>query len=294
MNRASEKIVGWLAWVLKLPASQPGAHALIRLAVVLAVSLTLAPLAAQQAGGTYRIGWLAPEASPRNLDAFRNTLHARRTEDIDRAFAVAVRERVAVVTRLASALFNAERTRLVSLAAKHRRPAMYENRAFPEDGGLMLYGPDLQEVFRRVAVFVDRILKGAKPADLPVEQPTKFELIVNLKTAKALGLTIPQTLLLQANQVIESPVLDPRGQLPACCCRLRRILQCCRTTAPCTASARGWIRGLVLGTLRSGCPPRLRPAIDSVRRARLAGNFYTTGMEHSPTSATGTGWKRTP
>jgi putative ABC transport system substrate-binding protein len=67
----------------------------------------------------------------------------------------------------------------------------------------MSYGPDLQEVFRRVAVFVDRILKGAKPADLPVEQPTKFELIVNLKTAKALGLTIPQTLLLQANQVIE-------------------------------------------------------------------------------------------
>jgi putative tryptophan/tyrosine transport system substrate-binding protein len=80
---------------------------------------------------------------------------------------------------------------------------MYENRAFPEDGGLMSYGPDLQEMFRRVAVFVDRILKGAKPADLPVEQPTKFELIVDLKTAKALGLTIPQTLLLRSNQVIE-------------------------------------------------------------------------------------------
>jgi putative tryptophan/tyrosine transport system substrate-binding protein len=80
---------------------------------------------------------------------------------------------------------------------------MYENRAFPEDGGLISYGPDLQEMFRRVAVFVDRILKGAKPADLPVEQPTKFELIVDLKTAKALGLTIPQTLLLQSNQVIE-------------------------------------------------------------------------------------------
>ena len=90
-----------------------------------------------------------------------------------------------------------------SLPAKHRLPTIYENRAFSEAGGLMSYGPDLRDVFRRAATHVDKILKGAKPADLPVEQPTKFELVINLKTAKALGLAIPPSLLLRADQVIE-------------------------------------------------------------------------------------------
>src|SRR6185369_117055 len=92
---------------------------------------------------------------------------------------------------------------IVSLAAKHRLPAMYEHRDFVDSGGLMSYGPNLDDVFRRAAVFVDKILKGSKPVDLPVEQPTKFELVINLKTAKALGLTIPPSLLLRADQVIE-------------------------------------------------------------------------------------------
>jgi len=91
----------------------------------------------------------------------------------------------------------------VDLAAKSRLPTMYGSSEFCDLGGLMCYAPSYHDLFRRAATYVDKILKGAKPADLPVEQPTKFDLVLNLKTAKALGLTIPQTLLLQASQVIE-------------------------------------------------------------------------------------------
>jgi putative ABC transport system substrate-binding protein len=94
-------------------------------------------------------------------------------------------------------------SRIVESAARSRLPAMYAFRQFADAGGLMSYGPNTPDSFRRAAVYVDKILKGAKPGDLPVEQPTKFELVINLKTAKALGLTIPQTLLLRADQVIE-------------------------------------------------------------------------------------------
>jgi len=143
------------------------------------------------------------EAGARTLGLQLTRLEVRVADDVDGAFALAVRERVAVVVVVASALFHAEKRRLVSLAAKHRLPTMYENRAFPEAGGLMSYGPDVGDVFRRAATYVDRILKGARPADLPVEQPTKFDLVINLKTAKALGLTIPQSLLLRADRLIE-------------------------------------------------------------------------------------------
>jgi putative ABC transport system substrate-binding protein len=143
------------------------------------------------------------EAGARSLGFQLFRLEARSSDDIDAAFSAAVRERVAAVMPVASALFHAEKQRLVRLAAKHRLPTIYENRAFPEAGGLMSYGPDVQEVFRRAATFVDRILKGSKPADLPVEQPTKFELVINLKTARTLGLTIPPSLLQRADQVIE-------------------------------------------------------------------------------------------
>ena len=101
------------------------------------------------------------------------------------------------------ALFVTHLTRIVELAAKNRLPAMYGYREFVEAGGLLTYGPSSHELFRRAAYFVDRILKGAKPADLPVEQPTKFELIINLKTAKALGLTIPPSVLARADEIIE-------------------------------------------------------------------------------------------
>ena len=104
---------------------------------------------------------------------------------------------------LPSNRFEREHRRLVDLAAKNRLPAVYGVREFVDAGGLMAYGPNLADLYRRAAVYVDKIFKGAKPGDLPVEQPTKFELIINLKTAKALGLTIPPSLLLRADQVIE-------------------------------------------------------------------------------------------
>lgn len=143
------------------------------------------------------------EAGARSLGFQVTRLEVRAAGDIDGAFAAAVRERVAVVMPVASALFHAEKQHMVSLAAKHRLPTMYENRAFAEAGGLMSYGPNVTDIFRRAATYVVRILSGTKPADLPIEQPTKFELVINLRTAKTLGLTIPRSLVLQADHVIE-------------------------------------------------------------------------------------------
>jgi putative tryptophan/tyrosine transport system substrate-binding protein len=112
-------------------------------------------------------------------------------------------ERTGGLIVLSDALTLRHRSHLVTLAAEHQLPAMYEFREFVEAGGLIAYGPRLRTLFQRAASYVDRLLKGAKPADLPVEQPTTFELIINLKAARALGLTMPPTLLSQADEVIQ-------------------------------------------------------------------------------------------
>jgi putative ABC transport system substrate-binding protein len=104
---------------------------------------------------------------------------------------------------LADAVLWNHRTRVVALAAQHRLPAMFQEREFVDAGGLIAYGPSVPDSFRRAATYVDKILKGAKPADLPVEQPMKFELVINLKTAQVLGLMIPSVLLFQADKAIQ-------------------------------------------------------------------------------------------
>jgi len=123
-------------------------------------------------------------------------------DDLPGAVAAMQRDRAQALIVQFSPLSNNNASRIVELATQHRLPAMYDVRGFAELGGLVAYGPSVMELFRRAALYVDRILKGAKPADLPIEQPTKFELVINLKTAKALGLTIPPSLLLRADEVI--------------------------------------------------------------------------------------------
>jgi putative ABC transport system substrate-binding protein len=130
-------------------------------------------------------------------------VEARGSGDLDAAFATAARARSGVRFVLPGPLFLSNARRVVELAARHRFPTMYFAREFAEVGGLMSYGADMTDILRGAASYVDRLLKGARPGDLPVEQGSKFELVINLKTAKALGLTIPPSLLLRADHVIE-------------------------------------------------------------------------------------------
>ena len=133
-----------------------------------------------------------------------HVVELRRAEELDDAFAAMTRAGAEALIVLEDALLlNGLRGRTVDLAATHRLPAMYIWREVVVAGGLMSYGPSLPDMYRRLAVYVDKILKGAKPADLPVEQAIKFELVINLKTAKALGLTIPASILFQADEVLQ-------------------------------------------------------------------------------------------
>ena len=130
-------------------------------------------------------------------------LEARAPGDFAKAFPAMTKERAGGLIVSSGSMFFAERSRIAALAAQSRLPAICGAREFGEAGGLMTHGRTSRESWRRAATYVDKILKGARPADLPVEQPTKFELVINAKTAKALGLTIPQSLLVRADEVIE-------------------------------------------------------------------------------------------
>ena len=130
-------------------------------------------------------------------------LNASSSQEINAAFATFVRERPDAVFVGTDAFFTSRRVQLVNLASRHAVPATYAGRQYPEIGGLMSYGSDTTEAFRQVGVYVGRVLKGAKPADLPVVQASKFELVINAETARMLGVTVPPSLLSIADEVIE-------------------------------------------------------------------------------------------
>jgi len=143
------------------------------------------------------------EAAAQALTVELHPVGVRKPEEIEGAFSTLVRKRVQALTVFQDGMFLARGPQIVALAARNRLPAMYAATELVRGGGLMGYGVNLPEMYRRGSSFVDRILKGTKPADLPVEQPTKFELVINLKTAKALGLTIPQSILVRADEIIQ-------------------------------------------------------------------------------------------
>jgi putative ABC transport system substrate-binding protein len=145
----------------------------------------------------------AADVAARALGVQPQFIEARDPADLGRAFSDMSSARAGALTVLPANMFLREHRRLVDLAAKSRLPAVYTSREFVDAGGLMSYGASQPDLFRRAATYVDKILKGAKPGDLPVEQPTKFELVINLKTAKVLDLTIPRSVLAQADEVIQ-------------------------------------------------------------------------------------------
>ena len=144
------------------------------------------------------------EAAARSLHVELQSVELFRGEDLDRAFSTVTKGRAqALIVPVGNPITVARKDKVAHFAQRSRLPSIYGVREYVDAGGLMSYGPSTADLFRRAATYVDKILKGAKPADLPVEQPTKFELVINLKTAKALGLTIPPSLLQRADHVIQ-------------------------------------------------------------------------------------------
>jgi putative ABC transport system substrate-binding protein len=145
----------------------------------------------------------AAAAAARTLRLEAPLVRVDGADQLDSAFSAMTREHPGALFILQSSMFFTERRRIVDLVVKHQLPTMFNAREYAELGGLMAYGANVADLFRRSATYVDKILKGANPADLPIEQPTKFELVINLKTVKALGLTIPPTVLVRADEVIQ-------------------------------------------------------------------------------------------
>ena len=149
------------------------------------------------------LNWKGLQLPARQLGVQLHSLEVRSPGDFDKAFEDATKTRAGAIAIMPDPVFVTNLKRLADLATRSRLPAIFHLTEFVDAGGLVAYGPDRADLFRRAATFVDKILKGAKPGELPVEQASKFELAINLKTAKALGITIPQSLLLRADRVIE-------------------------------------------------------------------------------------------
>jgi putative tryptophan/tyrosine transport system substrate-binding protein len=147
--------------------------------------------------------WQETQKAARPLGLEARLFQVEELADLPTAFGAIAQDGTDGVVVLSDAQFNSARRTIIALAAKYRLAVMYEAREFVQDGGFISYGPNIVEMTRRSAAFVDKILKGAMPADLPLEQPTTFELVINLKTATALGLDVPPTLLVRADEVVE-------------------------------------------------------------------------------------------
>jgi putative ABC transport system substrate-binding protein len=196
--------------------AKPGGNVTGLSAIIVEISGKRLELLRQVVPALHRLGVLLNMGNPNNALQRSETervarsvgvqlqeLDVRKPGDLAPAFEAATRRRTDGLFVLTDAITQAHLGTIVQLAARHRLPAMYSAREFVEGGGLISYGVNYADLYRRSAQFVDKIFKGAKPGDLPVEQPTRFELLINLKTAKALGLTIPQSLLLRADEVIQ-------------------------------------------------------------------------------------------
>jgi ABC-type uncharacterized transport system substrate-binding protein len=154
-------------------------------------------------GRTSTLSWKEIQLPARELGVQLHSLEVRSSNDFDKAFKDVTRARAGALVIMPDPLFVTNLNRIADLAAKSRLPSIFHLTEFVDSGGLVAYGPDRSDQFRRAATYVDKILKGTKPADLPVEQPTKFELVINLKTAKQIGLTIPPNVLARADKVIK-------------------------------------------------------------------------------------------
>jgi putative ABC transport system substrate-binding protein len=197
LNRPGERITGvsWFGADLE-PKQLSLIHDLVPNATLVALLVDLnAPDAASRVSNV--------QAAARTLALQLVVLNARTASDIDMAFASLVRERAGALVVGAGAFLVSRRDQIIALAARHAIPAIYGFREYAVDGGLISYGNDIPDAFRRAGVYTGRILKGDKPADLPVQRTTKFELVINLKTAKALGLAVPASMQLLADEVIE-------------------------------------------------------------------------------------------